>query len=138
MATDKTARRSHEHSAFRIVLLVYERTSFPVTRDEVTSEAVFKRLRVVKIIEDVYFVGAAGTNGLFSAFEIPAIVASVDNAFFFADFTGLIARVATFTDDQLIHDFRNIVFQGLKLVLEGHQFRIVHAHARSPSFTLIS
>lgn len=65
MATDKTTRRSHEHSAFRIVLLVYERTSFPVTRDEVTSEAVFKRLRVVKIIEDVYFVGAAGTNGLF-------------------------------------------------------------------------
>lgn len=65
MATDEAARRSHIHSAFRIVFLVYEGTSFPVTRDEVTSEAVFKRLRIVKIIKDVYFVGTTGTNGLF-------------------------------------------------------------------------
>ena len=47
MATNEAARRTHEHSAFRIVLLVYEGTSFPVTRNEMTSEAVFKRLRIV-------------------------------------------------------------------------------------------
>ena len=138
MTANIAAGRSDVHSAVRVVSLVLEGIPFPVARNEVTSEAVFKRLRIVKIVKDVDFVRITGADRLCSAFEVASIVASVYDIFFLADFTGLVARVASFADGQTVHYFRNVVFQRLNLILKGHKFRIVHAHARSPSFTLIS
>ena len=77
MTANIAAGRSDVHSAVRIVSLVLEGVSLPVARNEVTSEAVFKRLRIVKIVEDVDFVRITGADCLCSAFEVASIVASV-------------------------------------------------------------
>ena len=50
MTANIAAGRSDVHSAVRVVSLVLEGISLPVARNEVTSEAVFKRLRIVKKI----------------------------------------------------------------------------------------
>ena len=92
---------------------------------EATQEKKLDRRRLVRI---------TGADRLCSAFEVASIVASVYDIFFLADFTGLVARIASFADGQAVHYFRNVVFQRLNLILEGHKFRIVHAHARSPDF----
>ena len=103
MTANIAAGRSDVHSAVRVVSLVLEGIPFPVARNEVTSEAVFKRLRIVKIVKDVDFVRITGADRLCSAFEVASIVASVYDIFFLADFTGLVARVASFADGQAVH-----------------------------------
>ena len=85
MTANIAAGRSDVHSAVRVVSLVLEGIPFPVARNEVTSEAVFKRLRVVKIVEDVDFVRITGADRFCSAFEVASIVASVYDIFFLTD-----------------------------------------------------
>lgn len=144
MAPHIAALRADEHSAFRIVPVIDERVSLPVSRNEVTSEAVFQVAGVVQWIvkpDDELF---PAPPGRLVGFPVSAVVASIYNirTVVLADQARLFYGVDAFADGDLGHDVRNVVFQGLKTVDPLDQFILVYPIGRplsagsGPAYTL--
>ena len=117
--------RSDVHSAFRIVLLIDENMAAPMSRDEVTSEAIFKGFRIVQVIINVNPVTSAGPlrpasvviivilvgQSFIAGVEVVPIITGVHyiGDVIFTDKFCLFYCIDAFTDNQFFHDVRNFV-----------------------------
>ena len=134
VSPDVTALRADEHSAFRVVLVIDEGVPFPVTRDEVTSEAVFKVTRIVKRIVKSDDIAFPAPPGRLVGLPVPAVVAGIDDvrAIVLADQARLADGVLAFADGDLGHDFRDVVFQGFQAADPADKVFFLYAHGIAP------